>query len=58
MKTSEIDLEQMFALGKNYVSTVGKKKAKIFKSQFVNIQEKFDQSYRMFMCNGKQGIIS
>lgn len=26
MKTSEIDLEQMFALGKNYVSTVGKKK--------------------------------
>lgn len=48
----------MFALGKSYVSTVGKKKAKIFKSQFVNIQEKFDQSYRMFMCNGKQGIIS
>lgn len=28
MKTSEIDLEQMFALGKNYVSTVGKKKSK------------------------------
>lgn len=49
----------MFAPGKKLCEHCGKKKkAKIFKSQFVNIQEKFDQSYRMFMCNGKQGIIS